>query len=102
MFDVGWQELALIGAVALVAIGPKELPGALRALGQFTHKARGIAREFRAAFDEAVNEADLDDFKRQARKAAGVDEDDELDEDRQLIADLSKKPDEKPADKSVP
>jgi sec-independent protein translocase protein TatB len=49
MFDIGWSELLLIGVVALIAIGPKELPGALRTFGQGMAKIRRMAAEFRAS-----------------------------------------------------
>ncbi|MDA0239891.1 MAG: Sec-independent protein translocase protein TatB, partial [Proteobacteria bacterium] len=47
MFDIGWTEIAIIGLVALIIIGPKDLPRVLRTLGQWTAKARGLTREFR-------------------------------------------------------
>ena len=71
MFDISWGEMLIIGAVALVVIGPKELPKALRTLGQMTTKLRRMAGEFRSQFDEAIREAEFDDIKRDLR---GVDE----------------------------
>src|SRR5215467_5381973 len=65
MFDIGWGELLLIGIVALVAIGPKELPGVLRTLGQWTAKLRRMASEFQNQFHEAMREAELSDLKKQ-------------------------------------
>ena len=56
-FDIGWTELALIGGVALIAIGPKELPGALRTAGQWVGKARRLAQEFQSQFQEVLREA---------------------------------------------
>lgn len=64
MFDIGWSELLLIGAVALVVIGPKDLPKALRAIGQATSKIRQMASEFQGQFNEAMREAELDTIKR--------------------------------------
>lgn len=64
MFDIGWSELVLIGVVALIAIGPKELPGALRTLGQWTGKLRRMASEFQSQFHEAMREAEMDDLKK--------------------------------------
>jgi sec-independent protein translocase protein TatB len=64
MFDIGWSELLLIGAVALVVIGPKDLPRALRTLGQFTTKLKRMAADFQGQFNEAMREAELDDIKR--------------------------------------
>jgi sec-independent protein translocase protein TatB len=65
MFDIGWGELLVIGIVALVAIGPKELPGALRTLGQWMGKLRRMASEFQGQFHEAMREAELHDLKKQ-------------------------------------
>jgi sec-independent protein translocase protein TatB len=65
MFDIGWGELLLIGIVALIAIGPKELPGALRTLGQWTAKLRRMAAEFQSQFQEAMREAEMADLKKQ-------------------------------------
>lgn len=64
MLDMSWGELMLIGGVALIVIGPKELPKALRTLGQITGKLRRMAGEFRVQFDEAIREAELDELKR--------------------------------------
>ena len=65
MFDIGWSELVVIGVVALIAIGPKELPGVLRALGQWMGKVRRMASEFQDQFREAMREAEVADLKRQ-------------------------------------
>ncbi|MBS7695709.1 MULTISPECIES: Sec-independent protein translocase protein TatB [unclassified Chelatococcus] len=64
MFDIGWSELLLVGAVALVVIGPKDLPRALKTVGQFTTKLKRMAAEFQSQFNEAMREAELDDIKR--------------------------------------
>jgi len=64
MFDIGWSELLLIGIVALIAIGPKELPGALRTLGQWMTKIRRMAAEFQGQFQEAMREAEIDQLKK--------------------------------------
>ena len=65
MFDIGWTELVLIGVVALIAIGPKELPGVLRMVGQWLGKARRMAGEFQSQFQEAMREAEVADMKKQ-------------------------------------
>jgi sec-independent protein translocase protein TatB len=65
MFDIGWGELVVIGVVALIAIGPKELPGALRTLGQWMGKVRRMAAEFQNQFQEAMREAEMADIKKQ-------------------------------------
>lgn len=65
MFDIGWSELVVIGVVALIAIGPKELPGVLRMVGQWLGKARRMAGEFQSQFQEAMREAEMADVKKQ-------------------------------------
>jgi sec-independent protein translocase protein TatB len=65
MLDMSWGEMMVIGAVALIVIGPKDLPKALRTLGNMTAKIRRMAAEFQGQFNEAMREAELDDVKRQ-------------------------------------
>ncbi|MBB3389477.1 sec-independent protein translocase protein TatB [Rhizobium sp. BK275] len=64
MFDIGWTELLVIAVVLIVVVGPKDLPPMLRAFGKMTTRARKVAGEFRAQFDEALREAELDDVRR--------------------------------------
>ncbi len=65
MLDIGWSELAVIAVLALIIIGPKDLPGVMRTMGQWMRKARSVTREFQSSIDEMVREAELED----ARKA---------------------------------
>ena len=65
MFDMSWGEVMVIGAVALIVIGPKDLPKALRTVGNMTAKVRRMAAEFQGQFNEAMREAELDDVKKQ-------------------------------------
>jgi sec-independent protein translocase protein TatB len=65
MFDIGWGELLLIGVVALIAIGPKELPGVLRSVGQWMVKIRSMASEFQNQFHEAIREVEVAEFAKQ-------------------------------------
>lgn len=65
MLDMSWGEIMVIGAVALIVIGPKDLPKALRTVGQMTAKLRRMAAEFQGQFNEAMREAELDDVKKQ-------------------------------------
>ena len=67
MFDIGWGELFLIGVVALIVVGPKELPGLFRAVGQWTGKARAMAREFQRSLEQAANEAGMSDVQKNLR-----------------------------------
>lgn len=67
MFDMSWGEVLVIGAVALIVIGPKDLPKALRTLGNMTSKLRRMAGEFQSQFNDAMREAELDDIKKQVQ-----------------------------------
>ncbi len=64
MFDISWTEFLLIGVVALIVIGPKELPAVLRTLGQWTRKVRSMAADFQNQFQEAMREAEMADLKK--------------------------------------
>lgn len=64
MFDVAPTEFLLVAVVALVVIGPKDLPRVMRTVGQWVGKARGVARQFRAGFDTMVREAELEEMER--------------------------------------
>jgi len=59
MFDIGWLELMVIGIVALIVVGPKDLPGMFRTVGNFVGKARGMAREFQRTMEAAADESGL-------------------------------------------
>ena len=61
MFDLGWTELLVIGIVALIVIGPKDLPGMFHALGKFTSKLRRMAREFQSAMEDAAKDSGMKD-----------------------------------------
>lgn len=64
MFDIAPSEFMLVAFVALIVIGPKDLPKAMRFLGHWVGKARGVARQFRSGFDEMVREAELADMEK--------------------------------------
>jgi sec-independent protein translocase protein TatB len=70
MFDIGWSELVVIGVVALIVIGPKELPGVLRMVGQWITKVRRMASDFQGQFQEAMREAEMADLKKQVDELA--------------------------------
>jgi len=72
MFDLGWSELLVIGVVALIVIGPKDLPGLFRQVGKFTARARSMAREFQSSLEAAADEAGVKDLSADLRKATSV------------------------------
>ncbi|CAN5180416.1 hypothetical protein BH10PSE8_BH10PSE8_21190 [soil metagenome] len=71
MFDIAWSEFMLVGAVALVVIGPKDLPKAMRTVGQAIGKIRRMASEFQGQFNDAMREAELHDLKKQVEDVGG-------------------------------
>ena len=73
MFDFAWTEIALIGAVALVLIGPKDMPVAIKALTTAVKKARRMAAEFQTHVDEMVKDADLHEVRDQIRQIRSLD-----------------------------
>jgi sec-independent protein translocase protein TatB len=73
MFDFAWSEIAIIAVVALVVIGPKDLPKVLRTVGTWVGKARAIAREFQGSLDQMIREAELEEVRKQVEQAAKVD-----------------------------
>jgi sec-independent protein translocase protein TatB len=78
LLDFGWSELVLIGVVALVFIGPKDLPKALRVAGFWVRKARSLSREFQSSIDQMIREAELDDIRQELKKASEIDIDHEF------------------------
>jgi len=93
MFDFAWSELGLIAVVALIVIGPKDLPRVLRTVGAWVRKARSIAREFQGSLDEMMREVELDDVKRTINKATSFNLEEEfnktVDPDGELKRSLS-------------
>ena len=73
MLDFSWSELALIAVVALVVIGPKDLPKALRTVGIWVRRARTISREFQSSIEQMVREAELDEVKKQIETVSTID-----------------------------
>ncbi len=69
MLDIGWAELAVVGVIVLIVVGPKELPRVLRSAGQWAGKARKIAREFQNSLDDMIRESELDTVKKDVEKA---------------------------------
>ncbi|CAA7616975.1 Sec-independent protein translocase protein TatB [Magnetospirillum sp. SS-4] len=70
MFDIGWDEMALIAAVSLIIIGPKDLPTVLRQVGRWTRKAREMASDFQRGMDDMVRDSELDDLRKQVSRVA--------------------------------
>jgi len=70
MFGLGWSEMMVVGIVALIVIGPKDLPQLFRTMGEFTGKAKGMAREFSRAMNDAANDAGVNDISKGIKAAA--------------------------------
>ncbi len=80
-FGIGSFELMVLAIVAIIVVGPKDLPKLLRAIGQFTTKVRGMAREFQGYIDEAARESGLDDVKKDIKSATNFDVNEMLNSD---------------------
>ncbi|MBT8425314.1 MAG: Sec-independent protein translocase protein TatB, partial [Silicimonas sp.] len=74
MFDLGWSELLVIGIVALIVIGPKDLPGMFRQLGKYTAKIRRMARDFQRAMEDAADEAGVKETASSLKKMTSAKE----------------------------
>lgn len=75
MFDIGWSELMIIGVVALIVVGPKDLPMMFRKVGNFVGKARGMASDFQSAMNQAADESGVKDLAESVKKAADIKDD---------------------------
>lgn len=73
MFDIGWTEILVIAIVAIVVIGPKDLPRAMRAVGQWTARLKRMGREFQGQFNEAMREAELDGVQNEIKSLSKID-----------------------------
>ncbi len=125
MLDIGWFEMAVIGGLLLIVVGPKDLPRVLRTVGIWTGKARKMAREFQKALDEYAKDTELDGVKKavetpmKVKKAVagafdptgtlkkeltGVDSDlrKNLKETADAVSDKPEKPEETEADPTTP
>ena len=70
MFGMGWAELMIVGIVALIVVGPQELPMLFRKMGQFAGKARGMAKEFTKAMNDAADQSGVGDIQKTINAAA--------------------------------
>lgn len=70
MFDIGWQEFILVALVAVVVVGPKDLPRVIRSVGQWIRKARSLASEFQGSLEEMARESELDDVRREIQQVS--------------------------------
>ncbi len=106
MFDISWSEFVVIGVIALIVIGPKELPAVLRAVGQWTTKIRRMAAEFQSQFQEAMREAEMADLKKEvdnlADSARGLTSFDPLEATKWEPKDENKIGDKAPEEKAEP
>ncbi len=73
MFDIGWTEMAVVAVVALLVIPSKDIPKLLRTVGEWTGKARALAREFQGHLDDLARQSELDELKKQAEKVTSFD-----------------------------
>jgi sec-independent protein translocase protein TatB len=73
MFDISWSHILAIAVVALVVIGPKDLPRVLRTLGKWAGKARAVAREFQSSIDQMIRESELDEVRKEVEQVASTD-----------------------------
>jgi len=73
MFDIGWQELFIVAVLAIIVIGPKDLPRAVGAVTKWIRKARSLARDFQDGLDEVAREAELDDIRNEIDRPGGLD-----------------------------
>ena len=72
MLDISWSHLLAIAVVALLVIGPKDLPRVLRALGRWAGKARAIAREFQSSIDQMIRESELEEVRKEVEQVAST------------------------------
>lgn len=73
MFDLGWSEMLIIAVVAIIVVGPKDLPGMLRNIGKFVGQAKRMANEFTGQFQEALRDSELEDLKKEFNEVTKVD-----------------------------
>ena len=107
MFGIGWSEFVVIGVVALIAIGPKELPGVLRTMGFWVGKVRRMANEFQGQFQEALREAEMADVRKELEEISAKATDIKFDDpvaaaNKEIAESVESKPDVADAASAVP
>ncbi len=90
MFDIGWQEMFLVAVLALIVIGPKDLPRALKTITGMIRKVRGMARDFQSGLDDIVRETELADMRKEIEAGAGGDLRKEIEESLDPDGDVAK------------
>lgn len=73
MFDIGWSEMAVVALLALIVIGPRDLPGVMRTVGQWVRKARRVASDFQSSLDDMVRESELDEARKSIESSKNLD-----------------------------
>lgn len=90
MFDIGWSELVIIGVVALIIVGPKDLPMMFRKVGEFVGRMRAMAGDFRRAMDQAADESGVKDIADSVKQAADLKNDLSMDGLNESVKDYAK------------
>ena len=88
MFDIGWQELFIVVAIAIIVVGPQDLPKVLKTITSYVKKARSIIRDFQSGIDEVTRESELEDIRNEAKKLAETSFNQEINEAVQPISEL--------------
>lgn len=73
MFDIGWSEMVFVAIIAVLVIGPKDLPRTIATVGKYIRKARGLARDFQSGIDDLAKDAELDDLKKSVQGGTDFD-----------------------------
>lgn len=102
MFDLAWSHILLIGVVALLVIGPKDLPRVLRTVGIWVGRARAVARDFQGSLDQMIREAELEEVRKQVESATTLDLDRTIEKTIDPSGELKQSFAEPPAADTVP
>ena len=72
MLDIGWTELLVVGLVLILVVGPKDLPKVIRTMGQWTARARRVAREFQESLDDIARDSEIEEMRKQFNDPGGI------------------------------